>query len=743
VKNYRGVNCSYGNDRTLVVKEGRAGHFVPPTSSLPEWFHPGYYDSADKVYLKLRRPPSASAKVPFKSSGRYPSEEDDIEKTRKRILKSRSNFIPTASLAGSYAPTDSSSLQQMSTSQFQDSLTSGTGTAAGGGGGGRAGGGRTSPEYFYYSVYSRSSSPQQHQHRYHRPHQDHDQDLEQQQQHSSRSSSPRYASPSKCSRPHSQLTQTGLFNPSNPWTSSSSSSTINSPVYHGSSSSPRTIHLSSTSCASLPSSRHHHHRHEGYISANEVSSQYFDQHLQLPLQQQQHDQQPQPQQPLSSYRSSLSSLHSNTNATTSMSSSATRSTAAADVSLSVSSVDSLLIKAATRQRNRYKVPDYTLGALDQQTRSKLIIPPMEFPELEAEINYLANPTSPAKATGTGTVSGTGTGDAPVSQQQQHTSLTLTPLPPPSSATLNRINKHLKEKEKEKQQLEKLYAVTTAASVIENPPLATAATATATLSSSTSFSITNTALAIASASATTDLGQSALPMATGGAGGGAGGDGEVTGAGLLKGNGNKKERSMRVMGMPQRNKANQMLDSIKSSHSVTRSSVVLNEEIPFEQSMTSYINQWTQERSFVETDLMRPRQCICRYSVDQEKTKKTKSKSKGKKKGKRSQGRRAQREEGEEQGGWEEGEEGWEEGWEDEEEEDDDDEGSSSLGSLGMIGDDVLGLGFRFDNEEEEEEGSGSQRTGRGGEGSRNEEDGGMSDGDFTELTAEDSSVFSA
>ena len=549
------------------MKEGRAGHFVPPTSSLPEWFHPGYYDTADQIYIKLRRPPSASAKVPFKNSGRYPSEEDDMEKTRKRILKSRLNFIPTASLAGSHAPTDS--LLMSTTSQYHDSSTE-----AGGRGGGGEG---ISPDYFYHSIYS------------------------------TRSPSPRYASPGKCSRPHSQFTETGLFNPSNPWTRSSSTSTINSPVHHGNVSSPRTIYLSSSSCSSLPSS----HR-EGYASIDELNSQYFD------------------QQPPTSYRSSLSSLHSSTNPTSMYSDSLTT-----DHDVSLTTVDSLLIKAATRQRNRYRVPDYTLGALDQQSISKLVIPPMEFPELDAEINSLANPSRPLP------LSSTGAGTSATSMPLGTSSL-------PSSAVLNSMNRNMKEKEKEKQQLESLYAVTTAS--ISLPP-------TINLSSS-------------------GLNPEISLGTTGG--GGERGDGEAA-------NPHPHERRHKKEKGIQRNKANQTLESIKSSLSISKSSVVLNEEIPFDRKMTGYINQWTRERNFVETDLMRPRQCICRYSMD-EKTKKKKY------------------EEGAVSG--------------------DDDE--SLFLSLEMTNDEERLLG-----EGEGEEGDQSQRY-HDSEGD-----------DFTELTAEDSSVFSA
>lgn len=564
VKNYRGVNSSYGKDRTLIVKEGRAGHFVPPTSSLPEWFHPGYYDTADQIYLKLRRPPSASAKVPFKNSGRYPSEEDDMEKTRKRILKSRLNFIPTASLAGSHAPTDS---LQMSTSQYHDSST-------------EAGGGLEgiSPDYFYYSIYS------------------------------TRSPSPGYASPGKCTRPHSQFTETGLFNPSNPWTRSSSTSTINSPVHHGNVSSPRTIYLSSSSCSSLPSS----HR-EGYASVDELNSQYFD------------------QQSPATYRSSLSSLHSSTNPTSMYSDSL-----ATDHDVSLTTVDSLLIKAATRQRNRYKVPDYTLGALDQQSISKLVIPPMEFPELDAEINSLANPSRPLTGAGASAASlPLGTKMAPISSSL------------PSSAVLNSMNRNMKEKEKEKQQLESLYAVTTAAIPL---PAATINLSSSGLNPEISLGTT--------------------------------GGGEDRGDGIATNPNSLQRRHKKEKGI-QRNKANQTLESIKSSLSISKSSVVLNEEIPFDRKMTGYINQWTRERNFVETDLMRPRQCICRYSID-EKTKKKKY------------------EEGAVSG--------------------DDDE--SLFLSLEMTNDEERSLG-------EGEEGDQSLRYLD-------------SDGDdFTELTAEDSSVFSA
>lgn len=455
IKNYRGVNNSYGNDRTLVIKEGRNGKFIPPTSSLPEWFHPGYYDAADKVYLQLRRPPSAAAKVPFKNTGRYPSEEDDKEKTRKRLMQSRLNFLQTASLAGSQAPVDS-----LEGTQGQDSLTS------------------LSPEYFYYSIYSKSASPSQF-----------------------TRSSPRYASPSKCDRPHSRLPETGSFNPSNPWSSSSSKSTINSPIHHGHSLSPRTVYLSSSSCSSLPTGHH-----EGYIAVDDLNSELFDRP--------------------STYRSSLSSLHSNTNVTTLYSDSGDR-----DVSLST--VDSVLLKAATREHSKYKVPDYTLGALDQQSISRLIIPPMEFPELDAEIDILSRPKSPA------------------SSKVNH----LIPLP---------NQKTIKEKEKEKQQLESLYAVTTSGILdfYDN-------TSSGLLSSTTGSGITM-----------------------------------------------KKDKNTSV-----KNKANQTLDSIKSSLSITKSSIVLDEEIPFDMKMTGYINKWTKERNIVDTDIMRPRQCITRQINDDKNTKK--------------------------------------------------------------------------------------------------------------------------
>jgi hypothetical protein len=638
VKNYRGVNSSYGKDRTLIVKEGRAGHFVPPTSSLPEWFHPGYYDSADKVYLKLRRPPSASAKVPFKNSGRYPSEDDDMEKARKRMLKSRLNFIPTASLAGSHAPTDSVQMNSDSSA-----------TAVDGGCGG------TSPEYFYYSIYTKSSS---HHHQHH------------QQQHSNRTSSPGYASPGKCSRPHSQFTETGLFNPSNPWTSSSSSSTINSPVHHGSVSSPRTIHFSSSSYVSLPSSRR-----EGYASMDELNSQYFDQ-----------------QTPLASYRSSsLSSLHSNTNPTASSIYSDSLATAT-DHDVSLTTVDSLLIKAATRQRKRYQVPDYTLGALDQQSVSKLVIPPMEFPELDAEIKSLANPsrTLPMASTGMrpglgqqGQGSGSpsallGPGGSKTTMPISSTGTAAAGAPLPSSAVLNTMNKNMKEKEKEKQQLESLYAVTTAA---------TATTTTI----STATTITPIAINLSSSSPVVNSGTEMSPLRPTTAVAVAGvGDGEAPGTSLQRMN--KKDKGIH------KNKANQTLDSIKSSLSVTKSSVVLNEEIPFDRKMTSYIDQWTRERNFVETDLMRPRQCICRYSVDDKKNKNKKSK-----KGSEVEGTEEEEERREEKEG--------------------DDDESSPFISLGMTSDEqgVGGSGGGYQSLQYDE----SDRD------------------DFTELTAEDSSVFSA
>jgi hypothetical protein len=512
LKNYRGINSSYGPDRTLVIKEGRCGKFLPPTSSLPEWFHPNYYDTADKVYLQLRRPPSATASVPFKSTGRYPSEADDMGKTRKRILKTKLNFLQTASYAASQAPTD----QQLSmTSESQDHLP---------------------PleqhhhhqeqypptDYYYYSIYSKSPRA---------------------------TSSPRYSSPRRCDRPHSQLPETGSFNPSNPWTATSSGSTMNSTVYHGSSTSPRSIHLSSSSCSSGS-------HPNGYISVNELSSQYFDQEPKT-------------------YRSTTSSIHSNTNPTTMYS-------ARGDHDVSLSTVDSLLVKAATRQRNLYKVPDYTLGALDQQSTSRLIIPPMEFPELDEEINLLSRlPTTPLRPPSSSPLASslpTLTSPSPATMSHAHTT-TITPSPSSTPlqrpiSVLNNLSKTIKEKEKEKQALETLYAVTTATTAVENEdhhhhlhhnhhhphPTPTS-------------------------------------------------PGELI---------NHKEKKI------VQNKANQTLSSIHSSRGVTKSSLVMDEMIPFDINLTGSINRWTRERNYVESDIMRPRQCICRGSRINEKKKKKKS-----------------------------------------------------------------------------------------------------------------------
>jgi hypothetical protein len=471
------VNSSYGPDRTLVTKEGRCGKFLPPTSSLPEWFHPNYYESADKIYMQLRRPPSATAQVPFKSTGRYPSEVDDMDKTRKRILETKLNFLQTASYAGSQAPTD----QQTSADSSVENTTIPT-------------------DYYYYSIYSNTQP---------------------------RTTSPRYASPRRCNRPHSQLAETGSFNPSNPWTANSSNSTINSVVHHGNCASPRSIHLTSMSCSSLPSGHSN-----GYVPVDELNSQYFD-------------------QAATTYRSSTSSIHSNTNPT--------MYTARGEHDVSLSTVDSLLIKAATRQKNRYKVPDYTLGALDQQSTSRLIIPPMEFPELDEEINLLTRlpttPMRPSSSSSSPVFSSFPTLPSPTATLVPvPLTLSSTPVPLISAnqrpvSVLNNLSKTIREKEKEKQMLESLYAVTTAEEGVAS----------------------NT---------------------------------EVI----------RKEKKTN------RNKANQTLDSIQSSR-VTKSSLVMDEMIPFDTKMTGYINQWTQERNFVDSDIMRPRQCIYRYPIDGKKKKK--------------------------------------------------------------------------------------------------------------------------
>lgn len=96
IKNYSGLNTSCGDERVLHRKDGRYGKFVPPTSSLPDWFGPGYYadalsrdDSSDR--------PGSSFQVSFKNTGRVSknSEHHKAARLEQLSLSSSSHTAAT------------------------------------------------------------------------------------------------------------------------------------------------------------------------------------------------------------------------------------------------------------------------------------------------------------------------------------------------------------------------------------------------------------------------------------------------------------------------------------------------------------------------------------------------------------------------------------------------------------------------------------------------------------------------
>ena len=90
VKNYNGANTSFRNDRTLVTKDGRYGKGNHPKSSLPEWFHPGYYETD----LQSKEMSPGSHQLPFKSTGRNHVRRD--QESRARELEQRSLLYQAA-----------------------------------------------------------------------------------------------------------------------------------------------------------------------------------------------------------------------------------------------------------------------------------------------------------------------------------------------------------------------------------------------------------------------------------------------------------------------------------------------------------------------------------------------------------------------------------------------------------------------------------------------------------------------
>jgi hypothetical protein len=156
---------------------------------------------------------------------------------------------------------------------------------------------------------------------------------------------PRYMTSSNCSHRHMELETSDMINGENAWSRSSARSTIGRPVSQSGTRSPQDILFS-------PSSSH---TKEGLIFYDDVlNSEFMD--------------------------SSSAMSHSSNHSTSSRANTASRS---ANDMLSAQSIDSLVLKGVKRDKAKFKMPDYTMGALESQESVALIIPePIEVTQPE-------------------------------------------------------------------------------------------------------------------------------------------------------------------------------------------------------------------------------------------------------------------------------------------------------------------------------------------------------------------------
>ena len=283
IKNYSGVNTSCGKDRTLVVRDGRCGKRDPPQSSLPDWFGPGYYTDVDRAFTATRRGQvsASSVQVPFKNTGR---EEDRGARGGPR------DRYP--------APPPSSSCSSSEQLMCGDEAFE---------------------EHEHSQLYGSSTSRVQ--------------------TASSAGRSPRYRSPSSCRRLHSQHVSSDMHTSPNPWSRTSTRSTMAQPVTQSGLSSPTGVLMSPP--LSYNSIR------DGLIDYDDVLCSEFMDGVQS---------------------RSQSSHHS-------------RATTQSGL-LTASSVDSLLLKGAKRDRAKFKLRDYTMGGLSLQQSMPLVIPDPQDDDLQ-------------------------------------------------------------------------------------------------------------------------------------------------------------------------------------------------------------------------------------------------------------------------------------------------------------------------------------------------------------------------
>lgn len=299
IKNYSGVNSSYGRDRTLVTKEGRCGKAPEPTSSLPEWFGPGYYLDVDKASSsQSQRPSSASHRLAFKSQGRQRA-IDEKAAARKREIEQQLILRSAA---------DAGESMMFGDEAFED----------------------------YHPSQSRSLTASCH-------------------------SQPRYASSSTCSHGHMLMETSDMRNGENAWSRSSARSTIGRPVSQSGTRSPQDILFSPTTSSTR----------EGLIFYDDLLSSEF----------------------MESSTSASLSQHSSNHSRSSRTNTASRST---NDMLSTNSVDSVLLKGVQRDKAKFKIPDYTMGALATQQSVSLIIPdPIEVTQTQ-EVSIANRFTASAK-----------------------------------------------------------------------------------------------------------------------------------------------------------------------------------------------------------------------------------------------------------------------------------------------------------------------------------------------------------
>lgn len=100
VKNYKGLNTSCGDERTLRRQDGRHSKMTA-TSSLPKWIGPGYY--ADSATKNSTERPASSFQISFRNTGRVVPSAEELKAARFEQLSKSSVFSTGEDTRPSYS----------------------------------------------------------------------------------------------------------------------------------------------------------------------------------------------------------------------------------------------------------------------------------------------------------------------------------------------------------------------------------------------------------------------------------------------------------------------------------------------------------------------------------------------------------------------------------------------------------------------------------------------------------------